>query len=164
MFSLYLKSYTVSYKLLSKTELTGNLCIYLLYLKRSKNRGGEGGRISSNVMGIICPPDWDKGQLISKVFFEVFIWTKNRTKIFLYFCPILWLELASSIHTFALSFLCKNTFLLNWGVQKNWGKSPRKMQNSKYILTPSWRLNRIGRLLLFLLKAWHLVLQRTNDQ
>ena len=28
-----------------------------------------------------------KGQLISKEKFKVFIWTKNRTKIFLYFCP-----------------------------------------------------------------------------
>ena len=28
-----------------------------------------------------------KGQLISKANFEVFIWTKERTKIFLYFCP-----------------------------------------------------------------------------
>ena len=28
-----------------------------------------------------------KGQLISKANFEVFIWTKKRTKIFLYFCP-----------------------------------------------------------------------------
>ena len=28
-----------------------------------------------------------KGQLISKGNFLVFIWTKNRTKIFLYFCP-----------------------------------------------------------------------------
>ena len=29
-----------------------------------------------------------KGQLISKAKFKVFIWTKYRTKIFLYFCPI----------------------------------------------------------------------------
>ena len=28
-----------------------------------------------------------KGQIISKANFEVFIWTKNRTKIFPYFCP-----------------------------------------------------------------------------
>ena len=28
-----------------------------------------------------------KGQIISKANFEVFIWTKNRSKIFLYFCP-----------------------------------------------------------------------------
>ena len=28
-----------------------------------------------------------KGQLISEANFKVFIWTKNRTKIFLYFCP-----------------------------------------------------------------------------
>ena len=28
-----------------------------------------------------------KGQLISKANFEVFIWTKKRMKIFLYFCP-----------------------------------------------------------------------------
>ena len=28
-----------------------------------------------------------KGQIISKANFEVFIWTKNRTKIFLYFFP-----------------------------------------------------------------------------
>ena len=28
-----------------------------------------------------------KGQLISKARFKVFIWTKNRMKIFLYFCP-----------------------------------------------------------------------------
>ena len=28
-----------------------------------------------------------KGQIISKANFEVFIGTKNRTKIFLYFCP-----------------------------------------------------------------------------
>ena len=28
-----------------------------------------------------------KGQIISKANFEAFIWTKNRTKIFLYFCP-----------------------------------------------------------------------------
>ena len=31
-----------------------------------------------------------KGQLISKANFEVFIWTKKQTKIFLYFCPSLW--------------------------------------------------------------------------
>ena len=31
-------------------------------------------------------PDF-KGQLISKANFEVFIWTKNWMKIFLYFCP-----------------------------------------------------------------------------
>ena len=30
-----------------------------------------------------------KGQLISEANFEVFIWTKKRTKIFLYFCPSL---------------------------------------------------------------------------
>ena len=30
-----------------------------------------------------------KGQLISKANFEVFIWTKKRAKIFLYFCPSL---------------------------------------------------------------------------
>ena len=30
---------------------------------------------------------WSKGQIISKANFEVFIWTKNWTKIFLYFCP-----------------------------------------------------------------------------
>ena len=28
-----------------------------------------------------------KGQVISKANFEVFIYTKNRTKIFFYFCP-----------------------------------------------------------------------------
>ena len=28
-----------------------------------------------------------KGQLISKANFDVFIWTKNQTKILLYFCP-----------------------------------------------------------------------------
>ena len=30
-----------------------------------------------------------KGQLISWAYFKVFIWTKNRTKIFLLFCPSL---------------------------------------------------------------------------
>ena len=30
-----------------------------------------------------------KGQLISKADMKVFIWTKNSTKIFLYFCPSL---------------------------------------------------------------------------
>jgi hypothetical protein len=30
-----------------------------------------------------------KGQLISKANFEVFIWTKKQTKIFLYICPSL---------------------------------------------------------------------------
>ena len=33
--------------------------------------------------------NFTKGQLISKANFEVFIWTKKRTKIFLYFCPSL---------------------------------------------------------------------------
>ena len=36
--------------------------------------------------------DWPcpvKGQLISEWLFDVFIWTKKRTKIFLYFCPAL---------------------------------------------------------------------------
>ena len=32
-------------------------------------------------------PCTGKGQLISKANFEVFIWTKNWTKIFFYFCP-----------------------------------------------------------------------------
>ena len=32
-----------------------------------------------------------KGQIISEWLLDVFIWTKKRTKIFLYFCPSLWI-------------------------------------------------------------------------
>ena len=56
-----------------------------------------GGQLSC-LDHVVVRPSWtlkkegggakpDKGQIISKANFEVFIWTKNRTKIFLYFCP-----------------------------------------------------------------------------
>ena len=44
-----------------------------------RNHGGQRGHCD--------PPPPDKGQLISKANFKVFIWTKKRRKLFLYFYP-----------------------------------------------------------------------------
>ena len=65
----------------------------------SKNSGGEvdfeqikgeslaGSYADSSVLTFFSELVMFKGQIISKANFEVFVWTKIRTKIFPYFCP-----------------------------------------------------------------------------
>ena len=60
-------------------------------------------------------PVEDKGQLISEWLLDFFIWTKNRTKIFRYFCPPS-LKLVQSKKECKLLFLF--VFWLKWKHQR----------------------------------------------
>ena len=81
-------------------------CTYFCYFRPAIRQGrrtfwkseGGGGELKYSGPNLPPAPTWNrvnlprpwyvpKGQLILKANFEVFIWTKNRTKIFLYFCP-----------------------------------------------------------------------------
>ena len=82
-------SYLIPRKKLQNLQKTLNFN-FLKWIFLIKKRKCHGSMISFLIEILrflfIFPP---KGQLISEANFKVFIWTKNRTKIFLQFCPSL---------------------------------------------------------------------------